>query len=317
MWGAQFADANGRRRVALGSYPDMGLGEAREAARTARLRARTGGGQTLRSLLDAYAARDTSHIKRWAEHRRTIELVFAAHMDSSCQHITILDLQKCVDGYRARAQAFKAVSHLRPVLQWGRKRKMTDLVGEEIEQPKGVNKRRQRVLALDELERIVVALRQRKYIADDILMLLLLTACRREEIAGLTWAEVTAEGINIDPARHKASTGHFIPLPAQAWALLPPRSTGVVFPRVWNWDRYQKSLFKRTGTSGWQRHDLRRTVATLLASRFQYPPHVIEAVLGHAHVGGTALASVYNTSRYLPEHTEALQKLADYYDTIT
>ena len=33
QWGAQVSGPTGRERVALGSYPTMGLGEAREAAR--------------------------------------------------------------------------------------------------------------------------------------------------------------------------------------------------------------------------------------------------------------------------------------------
>ena len=165
--------------------------------------------------------------------------------------------------------------------------------------------------------RVLGALRERKHSADDVAMLLLLTGCRNEEIAGLTWPEVQPDRLAIDPARHKSAQPLLVPLSRQARALLPPRATGRVWPTQINWFHWQKKIFERTGTSGWHRHDLRRTVATLLANRFKYPPHIIEAVLGHAHLGGAALASIYNTDRYLPEHTEALQRLDDYYDTIT
>jgi hypothetical protein len=69
-----------------------------------------------------------------------------------------------------------------------------------------------------------------------------------------------------------------------------------------------------TSTAGWHRHDLRRTVATNLGDT-GVAPHVIEVVLGHA-VPHTALAAVYNRSRYLKEHREALQQFADRLDAL-
>lgn len=81
-----------------------------------------------------------------------------------------------------------------------------------------------------------------------------------------------------------------------------------------NWSRYQQKLFERTGTSGWHRHDLRRTAATILG-RHDLPPHVVEVVLGHAHPH-SALAGVYNKARYENEHREALKLLAGYYAKI-
>jgi hypothetical protein len=44
-------------------------------------------------------------------------------------------------------------------------------------------------------------------------------------------------------------------------------------------------------------------------------PYVIKAVLGHTHLHDP-IESVYNRTRYIPEHRAALQQLADYYDQI-
>jgi integrase len=88
-----------------------------------------------------------------------------------------------------------------------------------------------------------------------------------------------------------------------------------VFPLYTNWDRYQKKLFERTGTSGWHRHDLRRTGATTLGG-LGVAPHVIEACLGHTTLH-SSLAGIYNQSRYTNEHADALQLLADYYNKIS
>jgi integrase len=317
VWGAQLRGTTGRKRVALGSYPRMGLGEARDAARAARERLRTGEGETLGELVDAYGDHEEHRLKKWRHMRGTIKHVFKAHLDTPCQHLTIPLLQKTIDAHRARSTAHHAGRYLRPILKWGRVREITDLDGSLFQLPKGTNKRRQRVLSEDELRAVLRALRERRHPADDIAMLILLTACRREELAALRWEEVGTDTMTIPPERHKSQEGLTIPLSPQARALLPPRGTGRVWPLQINWFHWQAKMFERTGTTGWQRHDLRRTAATTLGRKLSVPPHVIEAVLGHTHVGGTALASIYNMSRYLPEHTEALQKLANYYSTLT
>lgn len=84
--------------------------------------------------------------------------------------------------------------------------------------------------------------------------------------------------------------------------------------RLENWSKFQQRLHLLTATSGWHRHDIRRTAATRLGN-LGVAPHVIEIVLGHA-VPHTALANIYNKSRYLVEHEEALQALADDLDRL-
>ncbi len=60
-------------------------------------------------------------------------------------------------------------------------------------------------------------------------------------------------------------------------------------------------------------HDLRRTVATRLWLDLKVPPHVIEAVLGHAQPG---LAQVYYAGQPVDEMRKALQKWSDALDAI-
>ncbi len=81
-----------------------------------------------------------------------------------------------------------------------------------------------------------------------------------------------------------------------------------------NWDRETKKLQHASGTNGWHRHDLRRTVATMLGD-IGVAPHVVSVVLGHAHIAEGATA-VYARSRYQREHGEALQRLADEIDRL-
>jgi hypothetical protein len=148
------------------------------------------------------------------------------------------------------------------------------------------------------------------------------------------WGEIDlAAGIwTIPPERHKSGRGLSVILPRQArqalavWAGEQTRAPNdLVFASgtgtpVGNWDRITKRLHERSGTSDWQRHDLRRTVATL-AGRLGRPPHAIEAMLGHL-IGSSlgdvnaTLAHTYNRSRYEREAGEALQAVADALDRL-
>jgi hypothetical protein len=80
-------------------------------------------------------------------------------------------------------------------------------------------------------------------------------------------------------------------------------------PRLGNWDRETKAIAEASGTSGWHRHDLRRTGATMLGE-LGILPDIIEAALNHVAIR-SPLAATYNRSRYQPEVATALQRLAD------
>jgi integrase len=69
--------------------------------------------------------------------------------------------------------------------------------------------------------------------------------------------------------------------------------------------------------SPWRLHDLRRTVATLMAEKLGIFPHIIEAVLNHVSGAKSGIAGVYNRATYADEMREALVKWGDYLDEIT
>ena len=99
--------------------------------------------------------------------------------------------------------------------------------------------------------------------------------------------------------------------PGEPDALLFATSTGK--PLV-NHDRATKTLSTVSGVSGWSRHDLRRTGATLLGEMGE-TPDIIEAALNHVSIR-SPLAATYNRSRYRPQVAAALQRLADALDGI-
>lgn len=86
-----------------------------------------------------------------------------------------------------------------------------------------------------------------------------------------------------------------------------------------NWDRFQRALNKQSGTSGWHRHDLRRTAATIMTA-LKVPASTVAQILAHKDplrhegVGGAAsnyiqLGKTFNNSRDPQE--EALSILAE------
>ena len=139
----------------------------------------------------------------------------------------------------------------------------------------------------------------------------------------MRWAEIDADTWTIPASRSKSGRQRLIPLPKQAMEML--RDHGPREPQVLvfssnrggvlsNWDRHTKRLHALSGTSRWHRHDLRRTVATMLGD-LSFLPHIIGVVLGHTHIAEGSTA-VYARSRYEREHKEALQVLADEIDQI-
>jgi integrase len=129
-----------------------------------------------------------------------------------------------------------------------------------------------------------------------IVRLLILTACRREEIGGLRWSEINSENhmICLPSNRTKNGRAHDIPLSDLAWSLLPERKGEAVFGRSGfnSWGRDKAALDERLGdkVAAFTLHDVRRTVATRMAD-LGVQPHIIEQVLNHQ--GGHKSRSSY------------------------
>ena len=92
---------------------------------------------------------------------------------------------------------------------------------------------RERALSDDEVKRLWVACEQRPHPFGRYLQLLLLTACRRMELATLLWTDVDfAEKTIVIPAdSYKTGKAHLVPFSRQAVALLEslPRLSEYVF----------------------------------------------------------------------------------------
>jgi integrase len=182
---------------------------------------------------------------------------------------------------------------------------------------------RDRTLSDTELKAIWEALASDNY--GTILKLLLLTAARLNEIAGLKWSEVNFDRnmIELPATRVKNGRAHLIPMSGTVREILEGHSrieggelvfsTGVG-SQFSAWSKSKADLDERLAgkvTGHWTTHDLRRTAATRMAEDLKIQPHVIESLLNHAG-HSSSLARTYNRAQYLTERTQALDLWADH-----
>lgn len=351
-WVLGCRDREGRmRRFPLGSWPAVGLSDARKLAKALRVKVRQDGADpiaerrrelargkaakagvgTLAAVLNMYGEKRGNAQKAWGEARKRIDLIFKPLLSRPSEAVTRQDIQMLADAYASQSSASYAVRSLRPALKWAAEREYVPEDLARIRPPAPV-RRRKRVLANAELAAILPILRasERPYAA--ALRFMLLTLTRRQETALARWCDVDMDARTLTLSDTKNGEPHIVPLSRQAMNLLRSRLPGdggdnpiqpdpgaLIFTTstgaaLRNWDREAKALQVASGTSGWTRHDLRRTGATMLGNMGELP-EIVEAALNHVAIR-SPLAATYNRSRYRPQVAAALQRLADALDGI-
>lgn len=328
------------RRFPLGSYPAVGLRDAREAARALRHKVRIKGADpvaerrqerkaaqdaadgigTLTALLDHYGAVRGVQLRSWPDCRRRIASVFAPHMDRPLASLTAADLQATADRHPSQQAGAAAVRYIRPLLRWAGKRGMVGAGIAALDPPATV-RQRERVLIDAELAAIWRGADAKGVPATfgTLVRLLILTGQRREEVAAMAWPELSAdrETWTIATARQKSKAAHVVPLTDAVRVMLPPepdaatRTTDLVFPGATGktpfsgWSQAKAALDKAAGVSDWRIHDLRRTVATGL-QRLGTRLEVTEAVLGHVSGSRAGVVGIYQRHDWATEKRDAL-----------
>lgn len=318
-WSLLARDSDGRRkRIEVGEWPAIGIPEAREIAsgfKAAVKRESAPVAQlTFGDVLLLYARSPAGEKPSWPEADRAIRVCFSELLEDRAGGLDGPRLQRTVDAYKSRTAASAAVRYVRPVLKWAERRGMTPRgVWSDLQQPVNVRKRT-RVLSEPELMQILRKLGHHGH--DGAVRMMLITACRREEVCAMRFEDIVEDVWYVPAEVRKNREELAVSLTWYAQDLIGKqgRTSGYVFlgargKPLDNWDRWQKRFNETSGTSGWHRHDLRRTAATLLGDA-SVPPHVVEIVLGHKDPH-TQLAGVYNKSRYEKEHHDALVKLSD------
>jgi integrase len=149
-----------------------------------------------------------------------------------------------------------------------------------------------------------------------VFRLMLLTAQRESEVAGMRWSELDldARTWTIPGARAKNGKPHIVHLNPLAVELLDqvPRIvdqallfSGNGITPVSGFSSAKARLDAAMGAKDWVLHDLRRTATTGLA-RLGIAPHIADKVLNHAAGTIRGVAATYNRFEYLAERQAAL-----------
>lgn len=186
---------------------------------------------------------------------------------------------------------------------------------------------RDRVLSDEEIRTVWLACEDDDF--GRMIRLLILTACRREEVGSATWSEfdLARDLWTIPGARTKNGRPHEVPLTPEIRTILDAvgkrDGRDIIFGAGQNgyggWSKSKKTLderitamrkeagFSKPALPHWRVHDLRRTGATRMGD-LGVLPHVVEAVLNHVSGTKAGVAGVYNKALYRSEKQAALKQ---------
>ena len=271
----------------------------------------------------ASTARETERILK----ARLVEIWPTRDVREITKHDILALLDKIVDAGTPSA-ANHALAAIRKFFNWCIERGLIDTspcMGVRMPS-KAVS--RSRTLDDGELAAVLKAADKTGYSFGTIVRLLVMTGQRRSEVGGMRWQDVDVTNAvwTIPAEANKSGREHIVPLTASALRLietLPHLSETYLFPSQRSPDRcfsgYSKCkarLDNDSSVSDWTLHDLRRTVATGLAS-LQVPPHVVEKLLNHSSGTFSGVAGVYNRFAYQNEIRGALTEWEEYLAGLT
>ena len=334
---AQYKIGSKHRRITLGDVRKVTLENARKEAKrifgkvanghdpaNEKAERRSAASHTLDATVARYLEakatelkpRSMVEVKRYLEKDwRPVHNLAIASIGRANVAATLSAIGKTKGG----ATANRARAALSSMFRWAIGEGLCDnnpVVGSNRQEENG---HRERTLGDDEVAEVWLAAPENDY--GNIVRLLMLTGCRREEIGSLTWSEVDLEAhtITIPKERTKNGMEHSVPLPNAALSILQGiRRRGgrdFVFGTrgggFSDWSRSKIALDKAVGFEDWRLHDLRRTVRTGLG-KLGVQPHVAEAVLNHLP---PKLIRTYDRNTYAAEKRDALDKWATHLKT--
>jgi integrase len=263
-------------------------------------------------------------------------IVDALGNDTLVGNVTASDIrglirEKQAEGKKGAARSLFAA--LSPFFKWAKSEELISVNPmADLKAPKTVQSR-ERCLTVDEIKNFWRATGELQPLGP-CFRLLLLTAQRRDEVAGMEWRELDLSTATwtIPGSRTKNGKEHLVHLSPQALKILAdlPRPAGskLVFrssvrkseTKISGFSDAKEELDRVMGIddqSAWRTHDLRRTFVTIANDRKLTQPHVIEAAINHLTGAAKAgVAGVYNRAAYLDERRELFDAWGEYIDTL-
>lgn len=341
-WCVYYRIKGRKRRFSIGTYPAIGLADARDKAKTVladvargidpmEIKHRERQAETVRELVDdyfeKYAKRETS---RWKEELRKFNKDILPHIGArKAKDVTkpdILDIVDRVLNRGAKVEANRILKTIKRVYNWGIERGILEtnpcwgIKKPHKELPKD------RVLTATEIKKVWDACEAEMYDewsgtkkdkikVKTIIQLYLTTAQRGAEIKKAEWPEIDLGNKlwTLPKEKMKNRLPHLVPLNGMSLKLFRELKmmTGqdrYCFPSPYvpdsNINNFQKAIERVRKRSGvnFTAHDLRRTVASHMTS-MGIPRLVVDKVLAHV-CGG--IGAVYDQHDYLFEKTRAL-----------
>lgn len=340
-WFVAYSYFGRRRRMSLGTYPLTPLVDAREAARSAlaevekgfdpaadKIHQRKTRPQTFGDLAREYLERHARPNKRTAheDEKKLNADVLPEWRHRRVDTIRRADVIRLIEAVHNRGAPYAAnrlLALVRKIFNWGMERDLLDISPATGVKPMAKEKSRERTLDRDELKMVWQAACAMPWPWHGFFQLLILTAQRREEVAGMRWEELDLEAgaWSMAGERTKPGRAHVVPLSQAALEILKdlPRYSGTfVFPARGNpksetyvsgFSKAKKLLDDAASVKGWTIHDLRRTAASGMAE-MGIAPHVVEKVLNHTSGQISGVAAVYNRYGYDDEKRRALEAWA-------
>jgi integrase len=325
--------------MTLGTYPALGLAEARASWREARQDAQVGRdpakarkrdkpAQDFETVAREWHQRDQAGNKSKDEVMRVLERelipAWGHRAVADLGRRDILDLVDAIADRGAPTMARRVQAYIHRFFTWAVGRGIIDSNPATALPKPGNESKRDRVLIkkgetvpdpYEELRAVWLAAEELRWPFGPAVQLLILTGARRQQISALRWSEINGDTIELEGERTKNGEPHSIPLSAPAQAILKtlPRigSSDLVFTTngetpISGWSRAKAELDALAKIAPWRLHDLRRTVATGL-QRLGVTLPATEAVLGHTSGSRAGLVGIYQRHDYASEKHAALE----------
>ena len=343
-WAVRFRHDRRQVKMTLGGFPAVSLADARTKARAAIDLVSTGKNPAAQktaaaAVADApdvetltaaspvatvYAAYIVRHIDRnlrastAAQFKSILGRVIPTWGRRAVGDIGKADILKAIDDATDRGatagNACRAV--LRAFFGWVAGRGIIDVNPVAGIAKPSVLTARERVLSDAEIAKFWAGCETMGAPFGKLFQLLLLTGCRRNEIAHAQWSDVDTEKrtFSIPASRSKNKSAHTVYLSDAALAIIESLPRVADCESVFsckgkkacnNFTKAKERADKASGLADWTLHDLRRTCATGLAG-LRIAPHVIEAVLNHRSGQVSGVARVYNRFTYADESAAAM-----------
>jgi integrase len=341
-WSIRYKPKGGeRQRETYGTYPAVKLADARRRARDIAAAAAKGidlpvhekrqreeqrkvsnRPRTVADLLDEYVDRYCKpNQRRWTLTKR----MFDSHVKPALGKVALVELRRgdiveLLDDLQNEkglgAQVNRVRSQILAALNWAIEREYLDVNPAATVKRRKIETSRDRVLTDDELRAIWQVADSLPEPSRSLVKSWILTGQRRDEVRCMVWSELDLSRAlwTLPAARNKGKRDHEIPLSPAMVELLGAlgRRGAPVFTtdgaRPYGGQKRLKAILDReSGVTGWTFHDIRRTVATGLAT-LNVPQDTIDRVLNHAK---RTLAGTYNCHEYADQKRKALDAWAE------